>query len=127
MVLEPVEYFVDVIFVHACNDVAPPQPDVEVGMFRAEKAREPQRTLARAPERPQKERLPAGVESGDDAGLNARAFSHMALPGGEQVEALIGGGKRSARFEPTPGGLRRRQRIESLDLACPERLMSWRA
>ena len=84
-------------------------------MLRAEEAQEREEAFLRPSERPEKERLAGVIEPGDDEWRYPGCGAHMALPGGQQVEALVGGRERAAVFEAAPERLRRRHVLEDLD------------
>ncbi len=82
-------------------------------MFAAEKFRHPQPAETAAAERPQKQRLAAGVETHHDERGDAGRAPDMLLPELEEIVALIRGGK--AAFERPPKRLGRGHVLENLE------------
>src|SRR5258708_17768137 len=84
-------------------------------MLGAEEAGEPDRSHLPAAEWPQEQRLAGGIEAGDDERDDAVLGAGMALPGGQQIEALIGGGPGAVSLERAPERLRRPPIVQHLD------------
>ncbi len=70
--------------------IAPPQSDIEIRVLRPEELDDLQWAQSRASERPEKDRLAGVVEAGDDERRHAAACADMVLPGGKEIEPLIG-------------------------------------
>ena len=104
----------------ACADrrhhVAAPQSEIEIGVLGTEEFDDAERPHLLAPERPDEDRLAGGVETGDDERRDSGVAADVALPGGEQIEALVGRRERTAVLETSPERLRRGHVLEDLDL-----------
>ena len=90
-------------------------------MLGAEEAGDPKRPHLPAAERPQEQRPTGEIEPDDDERHDAAAGADMVLPGGQQIEALIGGGPRIVAFERAPERLGGRHVVEDLDPRDPAR------
>ena len=112
---DPLEDAVDVLSRYRRRDIPTPPANVEIRVLRSEKLYDVQRPAAGAAERPKERRLAFVTEADDDERRDAVARPDMLLPGGEEVEALVGGSECVARLDPPPERLGRRQIAEHLD------------
>ena len=90
-------------------------------MLAAEKSRNAHAALALYPERQQQQRLAVLVVGDDDERPDAFAFADLALPGAEEIEALIRRGKLVGLFEAAPDGFRLAHvadKFDAGDAAC---------
>src|SRR3954451_12010614 len=75
-------------------------------MLAAEKTRDAHAVLALYAERQQQQRLAVLVIGDDDEGSHVFAFADLALPGAEEIEALIRCAELVGLFEAAPDGFR---------------------
>jgi hypothetical protein len=98
------------------HHVAAPKSEIEIGVLGTQELDDAERSHLLATERPDEDRLAGGVEAGDDERRDPALAPDVALPGGEQIEALVGRGERAAVLEPSPERLRRGHVLEDFDL-----------
>src|SRR5436190_12670695 len=91
-------------FAGSSGEIAIPQRHVEGRMLAAHETCDMDAVLAEGSEREQRERTPLGVVSDSDAGRRAFAGADLALPCGEEIEALIGRVGGVAAFQLAPDG-----------------------
>src|SRR3984893_15096753 len=97
------------------ESLAPPQSGIEIGMLGPEEAHQRQWAFFHPAQWPQKKRLAGAIESNDDQGRYAGPRAHVVLPGGKEIEPLIGRCERTAVLQAAPERLRRHRVVEHLD------------
>ena len=88
----------------AGGEIAVPQRHVEGRMLAAHETGDADAIFTERGQRQQRQRTALGIAGDHEKGGRALAFTDLALPGGEEIETLIGRMSDVAAFELTPDG-----------------------
>src|SRR4029079_1216463 len=93
---------VEIGSVGLCSELGVPQPHVESRMLAAHEAGGADAMALAMRERQQRKRTVLGITGDHDEGTGAFLHPDRSLPGGEQVEPLVGCGEMAGRLGSAP-------------------------